>query len=392
MQRANPIVPNDLCDVTFSVLGVEFRIISNGPPLDYLGAFLDVFESPLPPSVPNTQSIAVDVRWGAPPRGSKARAVPVHRSGSFRNWNIDAEPDASARPWWVLRGKGLAVRIDVAASRMDVIVDPQHDASLAIEHVFTLCRNIALYLRDGSRGNLLHASAVAFDGRAYLFSGPSMTGKTTLMLAALHWSEVLPFANDRVLLGRQTPPLSEAWPSYITICEGTILNHARLRAANASYHDPAYPFRTTTWSAPLRPRFTKASKRLYPMAWLVQALGKPYARSAPIGGVVLLAAGPSSDKVHLAQLDVGIQADREYVVATLEQESFDKREEGFLPFHGLPLPTGSPDIADLVDRLSCGRAGIWSLTWNPRDVDKLPEVLSALWDGGRSLSIDVDPI
>jgi len=241
--------------------------------------------------------------------------------------------------------------------------------------VYILCRNLSLYLRNGPSGNLLHAAGVVFGGKAILFHGQSGSGKTTLMLHAIMDEGARPLTNDRAFISVDAKPMAYSWPSFITLCEGTILNNPPLRKGAEEYSAGKYPYRTLDWTAPLEAVFRKDKKRLYPMHWLSTCCQVKYSAAAPLGALVLPRVRDTDDPADITVCDLSNGTEREQLLKLMKEESFDGKENGLLPWHGLPLPTGTPPLEDLVDRIRTLRLPVYRVNLPARNLSPFRDVL-----------------
>ena len=135
---------------------------------------------------------------------------------TVRRGPVPLRPDDPDDRWFFVRADGTAIaRIpDVATfavrSGADIVVDAVVGADPAAVRVYLLGTTLGTLLHQ--RGDLpLHVSAVVIDGRAWAFTGPQGTGKSTLA-AALHLHAGLPLVTDDVGVVRPAPDGSgEAW-------------------------------------------------------------------------------------------------------------------------------------------------------------------------------------
>jgi hypothetical protein len=122
---------------------------------------------------------------------------------------VPREPADPERRWFHVRDDGTAiVRIAGVASyavrigsRIDV--DPEPDADRVSVRAYLVGPVMRIMLHQ--RGEIpLHVSAVLLDGRAWAFTAPSGTGKSTLA-ATLHLHAGLPLVTDDVGVVRPMP-------------------------------------------------------------------------------------------------------------------------------------------------------------------------------------------
>lgn len=366
--------------MVFTLLGTRFQLFtSEDDLLSFSRAFTDCYRSCSEKIRWRwNRELVVTVRRGCLPPPSRLPAIPVHRYGRNDHWNIDAELYPARTIIGIWRSKGIMVKIDTCWTNVEIIVDNSTDTQVASEAVFHMCRGLAVYLRVGADGNLLHASGVELDGRAILFSGSKMAGKSTLLLEAVSKYGATPLTNDRIYISANELPIATSWPSYVTLCEGTILNYPALASAALAYEQGAYPFRGQSWPEPLEPVFASNKKRLYPMAWLSDALSTKYIWSSPLGAIVF---ARLTSEVEIAQLDEINFDDMEegaQIKDTLEREGFDQQESAFRPWHGRPLPVGMPAIRDLMSRMKQSGVKFYRLILNPTKLSPLGEMLEEI--------------
>jgi hypothetical protein len=363
----------------FSHLGVAFRVTSpDALLLRYLNAFLEAYAVGgyvLPPHT----AVDVTVQRGSLPAARSEIVVPVHRAPSFPAWNLDAEmhpTESGVLAVW--RSRGVCIRMDESRRQVGITVDHDVHPNFAGEAVYVLCRNLSLYLRDGRAGNLLHASGVVVAGKAVVFHGQSMSGKTTLMVHAITRAHAQPLTNDRVYVSTSTPPIAYSWPSFITLCEGTILNHPALLEGAEAYQNGDYPYATLNWTTRLEPVFTKLRKRLYPMHWLSESLKTKYSPGAPLGAMVLPRVHDTPEPASVMRCDLSNASDWQQVLAIMKAQNFDDQEDGLLPWHGLPLPGGAPALENLLTRMRVLGLPIYRLTLRARDLSPLSDLLGEI--------------
>jgi hypothetical protein len=350
---------------TTSILGVCFRLVAERrDDLAYVNAFMSAYDEPDDEAV--DAQVAIDIVRGVLPAPAGGERVKVH-SSKHAYWNF-AGTVVSAEPRLVLwDGKGLAIRLESRGRRAHVTVDPELPPARAGEAVFHLCRSLALYMRRGDRGNLVHASAVECAGRAVLFIGGVNAGKSTLCAESVLRHGCRPLANDRVLVTAAELPVAISWPSYSSFVEGTLLDYPELEEAALAYERPSCPYRTQTWTERLSRAYTKDVKRIYPMGWFAGAAGTRFVRRAPLG-LLLLTRLKDSGCTTLESLD-------SRSVAELADQTFDAVEPSFHPWHGLPAPSGAPALDDLIARMR--RAGLAVYRYEPpaEELSSLTEVL-----------------
>lgn len=295
----------------------------------------------------------------------------VHRSKHLR-WSFDATTHFDRPGWWFWEGRDFCVRREAPAGvprdvdvpeKWEFAVIPEGDKAAAGEALFHLLRSLAIVSRDVRGTRMLHASGVVRpdDGRAVLFTGSVSAGKTTLMTYSVLAQGAVPLTNDRAWLlpissdGRA--PLVQSWPSYASYCEGTLLQDPRLEQAALEFERGASLLRVSSHNEPLRPRFDKDTKRIYPMSWFTDVLGSRYAIEAELGVVALCKVDPAFGTSSARDLDpIGNEEHQKEIVDVLSAEQFDDAEESFLRWHGLELSGEPLDVCELVE--TCAKSGV----------------------------------
>jgi hypothetical protein len=128
--------------------------------------------------------------------------VPDAAQVRIRRRDVPRLPDDPSGHWWYVRADGTAI-VDVSGVAMfavrsgrDIDVDAASGADPAEVRAFLIGPVLSVLLHQ--RGELpLHISAVVLDGRAWAFTAPAGTGKSTLA-AALHLHAGLPLVTDDV--------------------------------------------------------------------------------------------------------------------------------------------------------------------------------------------------
>lgn len=360
-----------------SILGVRLSIATGEARLlDYLCAFMDAYEQE-PGDIRPDKHVCLTVRRDALNAPERHTVVGVHRS-KHAYWNFDAELHENSQRLVTWRSKGIEVELRDGALDVNVTVDPAVDHVQAGEALFHICRSLALYHRAGYRGNLLHASAVAFDDACVAFTGDVSAGKTTLLTESVFRYGARPLANDRVLVTADERPVAVSWPSYSSFCEGTLLNYPPLAAAAAAYEDDGCPFRTQKWERPLAPLFDKESKRVYPMSWFSEAAGVKFVRTRPLRVLVLSRLDPACAAPEVRRINLSDAGERGRVAAALRPCTFDLKEPSFLPWHGLTLPAGAPELPNLIGRLHQAGVAVFDFHIGVGDLELLEELFEGI--------------
>jgi hypothetical protein len=205
-----------------------------------------------------------------------------HRSGNYTHWNIQGYGDG---PEIALSQYGLYLRCEGDRSLEVHATMPRHPR--AAELLFHAARNLALYDTDRSCQFPLHASSVVSRGHAVLFGGVKGAGKSTLFLEAVLNAGCKPFANDRVFWNAQAGNVLASWPSYLSCCEGTILDYQALREAYVAYERDPGTSGLRRWGEEFTRAYSQDRKRIIPPDYLTAALRTRYSRYASRATVVL---------------------------------------------------------------------------------------------------------
>jgi len=341
--------------ISFAILDVPFRVVGASDDLAYIHAFVDAYDSA---TTAKRSPVTVYVERAIASLMPSVATCWVHRS-KHRYWNIRGTEYAPDAVRWHNRPV-CTVRIPGG----DVIVNASSAVSPAAtgEATWHVCRNLALYHRNPCNAKLLHASAVLVQDNAILFTGAVSAGKTTLMTEAVMTHGATPLANDRVLVDLGTPITVLSWPSYASFTEGTLLDYESLRHAALDYENGHFPYRTQLWGNAISRCYTKDAKRIYPMHWFTVASSHRYCLRAQLGGLVLSHLSPDIAAPTITRLHLDDDCTRQCLVSLLEQECFDRYEPSFYPWHGLPLPHGSPSAAALVTALLEQGVPVYRLT------------------------------
>ncbi|MDR7152044.1 hypothetical protein J2W49_004020 [Hydrogenophaga palleronii] len=232
-----------------------------------------------------TVSSAIDIRVHLSSATELSDAVTTwnewghfHRSLNYSHWNLKGPVEPAGI---YLPALGMLFRFHVNDSRLDVYTVPGRSQRTA-ELVFHAARNLALWRRDARFSCMLHASAVIVHGAAWLFLGNKGAGKSTLFIDSVLRHGATPLSNDRVLLDSFDGRTIWSWPSYLSYCEGTILDYPELGQVFDAALEGVEPPSARLY----RRSYEQAHKRIVPPFHFNEVLGRHYARSAPIAGVV----------------------------------------------------------------------------------------------------------
>lgn len=342
--------------ISFAILDIPFRVVGAPDDLRYILWFVDAYDGAV--SAVTGSPVTVSVARATTPSIPSPPTCWVHRS-KHRYWDIRGTEYAPGAVRWHNRSV-----CTVCVPGGDVIVTTSPTVSPAVtgEAAWHVCRNLALYHRNPRNTKLLHASAVSIRDSAILFVGGVSAGKTSFMTEAVIKHGAAPLANDRVLVDMGDPLMALSWPSYASFTEGTLLDYEPLRQAALDYEGGRFPYRTHSWGNTISRCYTKNAKRIYPMHWFTIASSRRYQRRAPLGALVLSHLSPDIAAPSVTRLCLEDDRERQHLVALLEKECFDRHEPSFRPWHGLPLPQGSPGATALVTALRDQDVSVYRLT------------------------------
>jgi hypothetical protein len=363
---------------TYQLLNTAFTISSFD--LDvfrYIDSFLAQYE-PFRPDLPVTRTIDIQVKRGKVPATTQQNAgrLPVHIT-KHPYWNFDAVCH-SVNPLkitWPSR-KTEIIFIDEAAE-LHIKLDDSIAEPFAGEYVFHCMRSFALYLRESSDSYFLHASAVCWHNKGVLFAGNANAGKTTLFIKSVLHHDALPFSNDRVFLTTEKQVRGHSWPSYVSLCEGTILQNPVLLRAAKAYDETQPLYKTIQWAKPLKNSFSKTDKRIYPHQWLTEVTRKKYIQTATIAAIAFVRLGTRKG-LKIAPVDLSVPQDEHRLVEQLQQISFDSGEPSFKPWHQLPFPSATKDFTLLINRFRSSGAKLFNMDVSVTEIDAALHQLKAL--------------
>lgn len=234
-----------------------------------------------------------------------------HRSLNYPHWNLEGPADAGGAIH--LPGEGMLFRHDARRACLDVHIDPMR-AVRSSELIFHAARNLTLWRRGPRFAPMLHASAVVLDGGAWLFLGSKGAGKSTLFIDMVLRHGARPLANDRVLLDAEDGRSVWSWPSYLSYCEGTIVDYPELRRIfDAGLRDLQrrhIDAGQTCDRALYRRSYAQRHKRIVAPCLLAEVLGTLYVPRAPLAGVVRATLEPghaAGVTVHASGSTTGLQ-------------------------------------------------------------------------------------
>lgn len=360
----------------FDILGVRFVATIDDPGAkQFVAAFTDSYTREGREHVPApSRRMEVVLRRDAPHVVDGGIDVVVHRSPSQAEWDFSGrlvKTEDGVLASWPPRD----TTVELSEDRAVVTVGPAASSALAGESLFHVCRSLALYRREPTMGPLIHAAAVAGPAGAVAFCGLPGAGKTTLMLHAVMDLGYAPVANDRALLCGD-PPALVGFPGYLSCCEGTLLTDPRLQRSAEAFEVPGNPLRTLVRDEPLKPDFSKAHKRLYPMKWLVDLTGTPYRPGAHLAALVLPRVAPHENPV-LRQLDLRRSEHRSFVSEVVRSNVFASPDPSWGSWHGLTWPGSATMADDVLETLQSHEIPVFELRTTPQGCPGLEDLLSA---------------
>jgi hypothetical protein len=278
--------------------------------------------------------------------------VAFHRSSNYAHWNLTGKGAGRAIH---LPQYGFLAECDEAQRIHITLVDPR--APRLPELVFHTARNIAWYLRGNVIGPAVHASAIELDGSALLFAGTKGAGKSTIFIDAVTQLGARPLSNDRVFVHNGTSAVS--WPSYLSYCEGTIVDYPVLTAAFLAYEDDAAVDTRKRWGREFCRRYDQACKRIIQPSYLVAELGRRYRSHVQIAALVIPTVDPNSRRTKIMRTRSCAElTDRE-----IEQFLFDAVDPDIANWHGMV----GPSRAEQADLLRASVFPVHDLIYDPAD-------------------------
>ncbi len=341
-----------------------------------LDAFVGAYDTPTNGLVDGADLTVATLSFGRVDARIVGAMVPVHHS-SQPEWDFSGSVlhDGSAT---VASWPSRHAQVRLGPGTLDVTVDVERTTEAAAgETFFHACRSLALYARSPSIGALAHASVFAGGRGAVAACGRARAGKTTLLLRAVLDLGYQPVTNDRALITWSEPRVA-SFPGYFTAREGTLAADPRLTEAVRRFEDPANPLRTTPRSVDLVRDFI-GRKRRYPMGFLREVAGRPYAHVAPLRALLL----PEIDygrgsACSIEQLDVASINGRADVLRTLEANVFEGPDPSFLPWHDLPWPVLPGTAARLAHVLADNQIPVFRVRAGPAGLRPVDDLLAQL--------------
>jgi len=354
--------------LNISLLGVAFEITSEQDGLlDYSKYFMS-YECG--DTLNTAANVNVNIRKGIVDIHSRGNSSRVHFSKHI-NWDFKAVQLADEPNSFLWPDKGMKISFtenNGRITRVDVITDlGQALVPIIGEAIFHLLRSLAYYLRNPVEGLFMHASAVKNkNNKGVLFTGNSLSGKTTALLSAVFEAKSTPVANDRILITRDSTSVKGySWPSYASFCEGTLLRYSELTSACYAFEHASNPFRTHAKDQPLKKEFNKTLKRIYPMGWFSEAINQEYAYSVPLQRIIFIEVSPEST-FHFERMPAENSTE---VYEALLANSFLKEEPSFLAWHGLKKPDDQFD-KETLNKWVKSDVEFWKLKTTPEELTK----------------------
>lgn len=334
---AEPEQASRRSELAFNILGTDVEVTADDPgDLTVSSAFMEAYAERARSPGRRRMEVRVTRSSWIEPNGTDA--IAVHRT-KHPYWSFDGAilEQTPRRVAWPSR----RITCQVSAARLDIVAANDLPTAFASESIFHAIRSVALPLRDS--GAMLHASGIVTEGRAMLFCGDVLAGKTTLMSEAVLRHGAVPLANDRVLLtqGAAGGVTAHSWPSYASYCEGTLLRYPELESAALEYERPECSYRTQCWPEALARTYDKNRKRIYPMRWFSDTAGCRYATEAPLGALVFPKLALDDRPLSLRRL-----ANAE-CLTRLQSLVFRHPDPAFRPWHGIAPREPMQDPADL---------------------------------------------
>ena len=292
----------------------------------------------------------------------------VHKSPTMEHWNFYANTARLDNGTIVSEWIGKNTMISFCSKKLyaEIFFLAGTAPVFAGEMIFHFCRNIALYIRKEQSGFLYHSSAIKINNKAVLFCGDELAGKTTLFTEAiLKHQEIDPIANDRsLIIEAEDQQLNiVSWPGYISYCDGTILNYPELKKGAIDFEqDDSINYKTHSWGLDIKNIFVKqkGAKRMYPMKWLSDIVGKKYTYSAPLGAIVFTKLDVNNDSHTINEIK-DIRQQR----TVIEKLLYDEKEPAFLNWHCLNLSSEKSKVSCLIDNIKSSNIPVFEMNLSP---------------------------
>lgn len=342
----------------FQILEVDLTIEGDDDGwLSYFDDFASDYESAVRCPVVRRWTIRVDADGSFSSSGTApaAGSVLFHRSTNYPHWNLTAWGQPGR---FSLREYGLHLSFDANDGLRVQSAAPVQ--ARAAELVFHAARGLALAVGTSGQSLMLHASAVAIGGRALLFAGTKGAGKSTIFIDAVTHLGAVPLANDRVTLRCGDATHVESWPSYLSYCEGTIMDYPELERAFLAYESSPRSEGLMRWGRIFTRSYTQHYKRIIPTCFLVESLKRRYAFAAPVGALVL----PQADITAVEPLHT--RCERSTQQLTDEEVSaivFGDEDMDFPRWHGLAVT--SPGFSRRAALLRAVNIPVVDVKFNP---------------------------
>lgn len=343
--------------------------------LDYIDYFMDSYGE-IGNKIEEKNLVKVQVAAGnVPEHLENSETVKVHTT-KHPYWNFSGEYTEKQEGRTVLwPTRNILITLDSSATNIAVIYCAKEKAVFVGEAIFHMMRGIALYKRDNTNANFLHASGVIVNQKGFLFTGAVSAGKTTLLLEGIAKYGATPLTNDRIFLKCDEDEVrGYSWPSYASFCEGTILQYPGLtEGANTYQKDENYKYRTIDFPGELKEAYDKGSKRIYPMMFMCDWLSTKFVNSSKIHTVFISKLDINAEKMKIKELSK--DEDYDFIYQSLESQLFDSREPSFMPWHGLKLRDGCTPVGELIDKFYETDCKIVEVVLSPEHIEDFMEYI-----------------
>lgn len=345
----------------YQILDTLFRIDSSAEPWSrFFDRFSGAYEADttLPPPASEIDlciELVSETRLDRVLEGLGRGLSAFHSSKNYEHWSISGHGRAGAI---ALRQYGLGFEFRGGVLRAIV---SRRSSQRAPELIFHAARSIALCLRSSPFDVMLHASAIVLPGGgAVLFAGGKGSGKSTLFAEMVIRGRCKPLANDRVFLTAGSADLW-SWPSYLSYCEGTILDYPPLRTAFDAYEAEAQQHGCRIWGTAYRAIYSQTAKRIVPPYYLQSGVQSRYACHATASTLVI----PYASTTLSAPFTVVRECDAsELSLAQLKQFCFLGPDPDFPPWHGIPAG-GVASVRRVSDEIRASGMRVVEIALNP---------------------------
>lgn len=339
------------------LLGRNFKVTAPKGWTRYIDRFVASYDTVIEP--PRGDEVSVVVRPSSRQNWCQTGAkVAFHRSSNYAHWNIDGYATESG-----ICMNEHEVEVRVGAQSIEVEFG-QSVSARAPEILFHVVRNYCLYNKKSSEIAMFHASAVSRDGGAILFAGGKGAGKSTQFIEAVTAGGYEPLANDRVVVEENGSQLSvTSWPSYLSYCEGTILDYPVLKDAFDCYEGDEHNWWARKWGPEYSRSYNQDKKRIIPQDYLTKALGRPYKLESHLKAIVI----SEMDTEYSSGFSVrrGDFEDPGTLEQLIEEIMFSGEDADIPCWHGVSRNTRDESVATIVERMRLAGVRIYRTRMNP---------------------------